>query len=905
MGSRRQSVDVLAPSMDVNSPEKGGFVLNMFRRRRAWEVRAGFGQLDQRDTTLGRPPSGTAEYGFETNLGCTSLITDFGHLQIVSVWSGLGYTGNSRDTGQWQQCCWLLIYDVTAGTWYEEALHHKTAEFNDAVRPMPYWRGVYETNETEDVSGFVVPTTRRAWFHEHGDALLFGNRDIGAWQYVPADFDSNRRKQVDGTTNRQWNEPYSESSVVVRIAANDGIFSSSFPYLASDAFPRPDDACSYGDRIVYVSKNEVFFTDFNRPGSIMGRNILYVPSDQDLVGCEVVNDQLLLFSENETWLYQPSLGTTVSAGRLVPMSAHVGALGAAVIQRVGNLCFWMDARGCYVSDGSRAPVEISEPLQPLFDTSMSNPLYNYFAETGFSDLATDQPRAFYDLSDVTGAHACYDSGNELLLFNLPTLAISLVYHPPEKSWSVWTYESFANGDAPVEVESRRQMKLPHLTGKDDRLFMVCGAEVYTTNDQAPTPVNARPRSAIVLELGRGGAIDRSVDYHEDNRQYHGYWNALVEAGAQGIFYVGEPIVRNFLLNEKLNRQAAPPNTYYLFPVYLHPNAALGTGTDGIQLRLQFDNTEWTPVFIDGISSELDFLLPQERWTSRGGWGYGAPVATRRVECTDGAGAGNRGGNQVRMEFDGPTSGGGWSHANSLNLLPGKKNPLMWLPFQKVSASDDVSSMDWSVILAQARPAGGAYANCDLWVFNRMFAGSFHDNDDVAQAVDWAYQTPEIALPHTGVRLRGLELRGISHGSATTVLEDGWIYGTLNALFGSDWKTWSSQLIDYTGLNNGKVNLAEVRDKMAIRSRFINTSTALATKVFGSAIATWGNTANSAHGNYLIDDEQSDDIQMSDSVKGQSAVAMIFGHMRNRAEGYTLSKLRAYVQLWGGRRRRGR
>jgi hypothetical protein len=908
MAAHFPELDVLPNSMNLNSPYKGAFFQNMYRRRNSWETRAGFGQLAQHNTTLGLNPSGTTEYGFSRQHGLHVIKTNFDHVQLVSVWSGLAYTGNNTNSGQWQLCYSLLVYDATTNQTWEEVLHRKTAEFNDDVKAMPYWRGVYESNLTEDLSDFLVATDRETWFHEHSDTLLFGNEDMGLFLYTPSDFDANLRKQVDGTNGRSWNLPYSESAVLVEVAAVDGVDSDAYGYMKSDIFPRPTDACSHGDRIVYVTGHYVYFTDFGRPGSILARNLLFLPSDEEIVACESVNDQLLLFTPNETWLYQPSLGTTVTQGRLVQMDSNVGCLNASCLIKVGGVAYWMDRRGIYASNGSSQPQEIGQALQPFFDESMSNPLSQYFTETGFSDLATNQPKAFYDLIDTTGAHATYESANELLMFAIPTQSIALCYRVPEQSWSLWNFESMSSGDAPPEVEAQRQLLVPHIAAKDERLFMCCGPEIYVTADAVAPPQNARPRSAYFLEWGRGGGIDRSVDLLEDNRTGHGFYDGLLEAGNTAIFYVGEPIERRFDLGEKLNRNVAPGNTLYLFPVYLHPNSAAGTGTDGVTFLFNFDNTEWTPVFIDNAAStELDFLLPQERWPSRDGWGYGAVAAgTREVQCYSG-GVANRTGNQIRLRFDGPSSAGAWTRAPSLDLMTGTKNPLMYLPFVKDNEGSDVTGLDPVLGTTQARPTAGAFADADTYWFQKMNQGSRHDNDDVAQAVDWCMKTQSIRLDNGGVRLRGMLLEMQSHGDSDTPIQGTWIYGVLNMVIGSDWKSWTSQLLDYTGTGNGDANLTEIRNKSSLRSRFMNSAvtSALATKVFGTTTATWGNTANSAHGNLLIDDEAVDQIYLSDSVKGQSATAMVFGFIRNRSERIVLASAKAIAQPWGGRRRRGR
>ena len=50
-----QEVEVLQGGTDSRTPSNASFVLNMLRRRGAWEVRDGFGQVSQYSTTISMP----------------------------------------------------------------------------------------------------------------------------------------------------------------------------------------------------------------------------------------------------------------------------------------------------------------------------------------------------------------------------------------------------------------------------------------------------------------------------------------------------------------------------------------------------------------------------------------------------------------------------------------------------------------------------------------------------------------------------------------------------------------------------------------------------------------------------------------------------------------------------------
>jgi hypothetical protein len=70
-------------------------------------------------------------------------------------------------------------------------------------------------------------------------------------------------------------------------------------------------------------------------------------------------------------------------------------------------------------------------------------------------------------------------------------------------------------------------------------------------------------------------------------------------------------------------------------------------------------------------------------------------------------------------------------------------------------------------------------------------------------------------------------------------------------------------------------------------------------------ATWGDASDTSDGNYLIDDEEYDTINMSTSVKGEYFSWMLFGHMNNSAENLEISSIKATLRPAGGRRRKGR
>jgi len=310
-------------------------------------------------------------------------------------------------------------------------------------------------------------------------------------------------------------------------------------------------------------------------------------------------------------------------------------------------------------------------------------------------------------------------------------------------------------------------------------------------------------------------------------------------------------------------------------------------------------------------------------------------------------------------------------SNRLNLSPEKYNPIISIYMVHISTATDlpVSGYGFSVKgmidVSWAVPSGGT-AEGTLLSWN-PYVVRRHQHNDVAQPVDWAYKTQQVGINQGDqVRARGTYAILKSHGQPSSGLNTtGWPYGLYNTLLGSDWKDWSSQVIDVDD------DLYRVVDKQTIRTRIRSTSNTLIDRVFGAArygdtmtitalaagspsvltvapnhgllindivtisgsafaglngthtvtavpaanqitlaIDTTGAPAAPGgtvvlHNAYLIDDEEVDTIAISDAVRGESVSYMFFGFMRNVAMALKISSLKAVIEAAGSRRRRGR
>ena len=911
-------VDVLADGMDVNSPHKGAFALNMLRRQRAWEVRSGLGQMFQGDTTMARPSTDNATaYGYDRIMGCYAMRTNFGHTQIVTLLRLVAFTGSEPDTGVWGTFWALRIYDATTNKTWEEVLFRHTSENNPSIRPMPDWRGAYESGFQEGFASWVAadPDNEPAvWFAEYQDALFFGSPTLGAWVYVPADFDGLRRMQIDSLRYREYDGSHAESSRVFRLVASDGQFSDAYAYLTQGTYPSPTDATVFANRFTVARGHEVLFADEGRPGSIIGINVVYVPSEDEISALSEVNGNLYIFTPTETWLYQPSPGTVVSSGKLVRVSDTVGCQGPRTKVRRDQKLVWCDRNGAWSSVGLYQIDKLSDPVAPLFQQALSNPLNNFFTASGVSS-ATAQPRLQWDWKDAADVHMAYWPLYDAVLFCVPAQNVVFVL---QDGWHVWATESF---DVAASVDLRLNLTNPRLLHADGEVYCVTGLETFTPTDAARAgggallDENAPSRSFAVLQLGRGGGLDRSVEASDDQRDFTGWYDRVsaMDDIDPGQVLLGPPVAlpQGYTL---FLGAVVPAGGALLYPLYVCP--LQGYQPDHFDILFTFDNVNWRPITAPaGDTSRIDPVVPPERQSAvtliTDPFDVIAPTAGLSEVRVYNAGVPDQTGNEIRVRWDG-ASGGGTGFGAVANEFRGARNrlaPLIWLPFRRLApAATHLMSLGVVPGTVQQRsfsiPAGPNAMPMRVW---HQGSAPLHSADDVAQSVDWAYKTPQIGLDEGVVLMaRTLYLRLVSHGRASSA----GLYGLLNAVIGSDWKEWSSQMLDYDGTAPQEPDLSR-QLKETLRNRFRDVNLALRGRLFANDSVidqtrpAWGSTANGAAGNFLIDDEQLDEIAISDSVKGQWVQWMLFGMVRNRAERLVLDSARGVVKVVGGRRRAGR
>ena len=913
-----QDVELIPAGTSLKTSTKGAYVRNCYLQDDSWKVRPGFGQVTQRDTTMGFRDPAFSNQGLTKHLGSKAMVTNFGHTQILTILTAKVFTGNSENQGYWTNVVSVQIHDVTTNSHWEEVLYRRTAENNPTVSPMPNWRGNYETSSESDYQAWSGASERPIFFTEFGDNLLFGSSRLGLWSYTPAMFDGNRRKQVQSAFSNSSMQPYSESSLLTRVHPTDGPFARAYTYMNSTDYPNaPHDIASFHGRLAIATGRDVFFSDQNRPGSIIAENQISITSEQEITSVQAVGDALLIFTESETYHYMPNAGDIISKGRLTRISPDVGCLSPTAATNVGETVFWVDKNGVYTNTGGLSIERMAEDIEPFFTSHMTDPLSSFLVAQGVTTLADEQPRLTYRL--IPELVSCgYDPVRRLVLIAVPSLNLLLTMYVPTRSWAVWPMESTASGTVATPTPSTvgRQSNLPNpwVTVADQRVFLISGVERHTLQD-ATAGAGPNTGSYIISEWGRGGGLDRSVDALEDNRIFSGQYTQSSAGAPEGDFYLGEPfpLPDNYEFPGGIPSSPAYPNgrirsDVWLFPLHLSPTANTATASL-IDIKLLYDNTNWQVITRGAADPIIEVILPPERQGSDEGWGLGAagPIALL-AECqlyNSGTGLVDPVGDEIRLIWDALTGTARkpWTYA-TMNTTPDTLNPIMYIPFQLQNpATISLSSLGITVATSMV----DAF-NVDFWVFDKAYASDTHGSDDVAQPVDYAIKSQQVGLKDVSrVYYRGAFIRVKTRGQADSPIFPDHPWTTLNVAAGSDWNSWTSQTVTYTGDPSHIPALQETLDKMPLRSRVKDTTTGvLSPRSFNNAGIQWSDKTATATGNYLIDEVEVDTLAVSDSMKGEMIDVMVFGMIRSRAESLSVDSIKASMRkLEGGRRRSGR
>ena len=991
MALQTEETDVVGPGIQANAPTKGAFALNMLYKNNCWQVRKGFGQVSQFDTTLSLPTGGsTVDWGYGKQLGSHLIKTAFGNLQMVTIFlascntsvfnasdSSSFSTGRTATTGL--DVYIVHIYDLTTDERFEVPLYGHTSQkaYPDAFiefSPIgtsasglrrgvnasaasffagaPTVQGQYQTHFGQDHQSWIRANDEFFYFEEFEGVLYFGNRFTGTWAYRPTSFSSIRPIGVDVINTRESMGPYSESSIVVPVVFVPGESVASFEYFRTGDLPRPVDVANVLGRFYYAAGREIFISDEASPNHIIGLNTFQVPCREDIVAVAAQNGNLLIFTPNETWLYQPSAGPIASDGKLTQISAEIGCIGPNAIVGVDSSVVFVDTSGVYASTGNLSIQSISDDIEPFFTDTMPNPMTSFFLTKGQPSTASDFVRTTLRAS-FGGVKCSYSQDLGCLMICFPELDGVLCQSAGRWSW--WSFESLSTSDG--KPGKTANLPSPWVMAHQDQLFMIAGPDSQVLTDDSTDGTkkggDTKSRSFFICEYGRGGGIDRSVT-DEDVRRFTG----RIRAGSSnsstslqnGYFFFDDPIELpsgyNVITPVNPTDSDATPVTLssetYEVPISLvltsqatatggssavwqslrSTNHGSGASTPGnwideFTLRFFFDTNRYDPVLQTGSTTALTYTLASER--------IGLSIANFTVTRTQANGTLDASGQYVNIAYVGNSSTVPTSfYDQKLNVPLDRLSPLLSVYMKKSDSSTDESTMAITPIVASVvSTAEGIDSNLASFVFDRWSpsTATMRQQDSVAQPVDWAYRSASLgANQGREIKFRGVYANLLSHGRAElTVTDANWQYGLFNVLAESDRRGLSAQVIDFTS------DPAQVKQQAdysgtppaasaafagidTIRTTFQDSSGNMIGKTFAQSDGPTYSTLASdrtTSGDLLIGDEEVSDIAVSLGVKGQSFSVMMFGFIRNKAERLFIEGAKAAFRVVGGRRRKGR
>jgi hypothetical protein len=989
-----QEVELLAEGTHIVEPTKGAFALNMMFRQNAWHVRKGFGQVTQFTTRMTKNKTTidaeaaeriNKKWGYQKHLGSALINTSFGNEQILSVFYCENNTGSGADKTIVTPVYCVSIYDVTTDTRWEEPIYVHTAtqdvtgqltsSGSTVGQDVESWFGHYDTDLDLDAQKWVsADPDEHFYFQEYafkGDTniLFFGSKRTGLMYYVPATFPQTPQfKFIDSEFRHEWANSYGEASLVkqatIRVPRTE--VGESISFFKQDEVGTPSVVCSLGSRLVYAVSRTIFFSESGDPTTIGTDNVITLPSENDVVAMADFNGQLLILTTEETFVFQPSAGATVSAGRLMPISDNVGCVASTAIARAGDALFFVDKSGVYTYTGDLQLRLSSGHVDAYFTDYASNPLTSFFADSGYTPLATQQPHTTMYF-DGEGVHCTYSPELRVLLITVPSQNLSLCL--ADGKWSFWSYTSSAYyaqldpadastaGSYPGIVQNADNLDgfitNPWLVSGQRDLFMVGSADKQKLTDQAQylgtTDVDddTQSFSSYIMRYGRGGAIDRSVR-DEDHRFIAGKYavrgDGHTPAGGT-TFYIEPwiPVPKGYIFPNGYTVTAN--DNVWLFPLTVAPGWSLLStaglirfGVEQFKLWITFDSDHWQPVVQNAdqtASDYIDFILPSERvaswkayYVSHAPNTMGADEKVQVYNATTGAAAYN--GNQMRIEWDGAGAGHtatDWYRYPHMNLSASRRQVLMYIPMRITTDTSTGYHLSGAAMVATRVAEGGLdlpwiknsnsgsgiteNEDCGFIPWEQWTTTSMRKEDDVAQPVDWAYKSAKVGDGEVGVKARGLFSRFLSQGAATTaeLLVPSWLYGLFNVAVASEQKGWTMQVVDTNEEATSADSPAydESVDENTIRMRVKDSSAGLVNKTFGTTGVKYGDStyAGKDLGTYIVDDPNPNLMSTSLSVKGRTFTYMVFGFMQNRAQALVFESIKALIRPKGGRRRRGR
>lgn len=533
-----KGMDLRSLSKQVGSP----FLQNVLTRNGDFQVRPGFGLVRAFDTTLnngrtllGAPPPGT--FALSAPIAAQTIRTSWGSDQIITVHPVSGYNGNLRTTisldaddalggsrAFQMNGVSVVVHDVASGQHFEFVLHYQDVADQDLMRSYPHYSTRYNVDHTRWV--LTQRTPEWALIVPFEGSVVIAIDGCGLWCYRPVDTPVWPDRKVN-SLNIDTSTLYSlgETCALSPLNLCDGVLiAKEQTYLTQSEFGQPIAMCAYDSRMVYAIGNSLYFSDLYQPNAILAGNIEVCPFVDKVTLVQSVRGTLFVSTARQSWVYQPSNGTTtLQGGTWTMVSGAAGCVNNMAFALGDDGLFFVEDSGIYAYTGGVSLTALSEPVDRLWTdpASLQMALTDYYTANGITGLTDPQLPARIDIKAETASARCHwNQERGLLLVALKS--VTLVY-TVGFGWSIWYFASHAGDN--TEVYGISTINNPHFASVGDRVFLAGGVDNEVYSDLG---VGFAAQSCYLLELGRGGAIDRSTAIDPTVRDAYtltlsGYW----------------------------------------------------------------------------------------------------------------------------------------------------------------------------------------------------------------------------------------------------------------------------------------------------------------------------------------------------------------------------------------------
>ena len=908
------------------------------------EVRPGFGQRAQLDSTTGIPQDNKNEAtgGFIEHLGSYLYNSNYGRRQILSVFSvecnnstsnavdmQVTYTGTQYD---WynsvhgiNKCAVFSIFDLETKTSWEELITFKTSELS-SVDDIDKLHGHFESVVRYNWFGLIDSVTKKSdyrafkspnkpvSFQQISDSVYFSSPELGVWVYhgidVPATIAA---AKIDTCVQPQWfamddyfsnnlHSGRSEGSVIKPVSGTTGINGKDVVYLTKAEMPRSVGMAEIGGRIAYTYKNLVWFSDVNQPGAVMADNFAAWSADGLATAISSYQNRLFIYTEKEVHSFQ--LRPQGAAGSPIP--GLVDIISVETNHEAGCVSAkshcWTPYGSCFVStwgvhliSNPETITTISDQVYDHWGDGLKDPLSNYNINQGKSGEAGKQQAPMLFSHDGEPS-VTYDIEGDSVLICYETHV--LIYHFETKCWNIWPLGVRNNN--PTSAGSY----FASFTGKavvSDSAGVYIISGMQDLDDSVSANPYSESTSYVIGELGLGGGIDRTIE----NEDYRGFGigrekmleptNSFAGGAAPAVSVPGDSYMQNgwLLMVEPVDS-------------WIGRGGSTEFDTQYKSYDLFFLRTENADHPYSAISLMLDVA---------GGWVFDVNTV----------GTHSQSGPKSGFTITTPSASRLSVVTPAMNTAPVTKLPLLRFTIANATSKTLVTLTDpifslyaaeaqdatstlrsirmkawmssyrfphtnnrWNALSALGRRTVGTHASSgDPYFFD---GASVHERD-----IEWAFVSGELGAGDGGIhRIRDircyLESGGQDDTSATEYI------GLYNSTVASDYKMLSGQKQDYSDpyvANRQALKKETIRDRMTSGKRLFD------------SVAKWSDGTGSGAEDYLIDNPEINEIDISTHARGESVIAAVFGRVRSFGAYLKIKQAIVTMQTYASNRRKGR